>query len=101
MGKHGRDGYESDQARLFIADINGGERVNLFKDFEESAASLTWAEDGKSIFFICDIQATDEIFRVDIATKEIKRLTDGIHNYKSVQLAEGGLMHVSNLCLNG
>lgn len=87
-----RDGYESDQARLFIADVNGGERINLFEDFEESAASLTWTEDGRSIFFISDIQATDEIFQVDIATKKIKRLTEGIHNFKSVQLAEGGLV---------
>lgn len=87
-----RDGYESDQSRLFISNVATGERVNLFENFEESATSITWSEDGKSIFFISDIKATDEIFKVDIQTKNISRLTDGIHNYKSIQLAEGGII---------
>src|SRR5574344_566661 len=49
-----RDGYESDQARLFIADVKTGKRTNLFENFEESAASITWAADGKTIYFISD-----------------------------------------------
>jgi len=87
-----RDGYESDQARLFIADVKTGKRTNLFENFEESAASITWAADGKTIYFISDIQATDEIFSIDIASKKIKRITNGIHNYKSIQLAGNQLV---------
>lgn len=80
-----RDGYESDQARLFVADVNTGVRTNLFDQFEESAASITWSADGKMIYFISDIHATDEIFKIDISSHEIKRVTEGIHNYKSIQ----------------
>ncbi len=87
-----RDGYESDQARLFIADVATGKRTNLFENFEESAASITWNKDGKTIFFISDIQGTDEIFTIDLKTKTIKRLTSGIHNYKSIQFAVEGLL---------
>jgi dipeptidyl aminopeptidase/acylaminoacyl peptidase len=87
-----RDGYESDQARLFIADVATGKRTNLFENFEESAASITWNKDGKTIFFISDIQGTDEIFTIDLKTKTIKRLTSGIHNYKSIQFAGEGLL---------
>jgi dipeptidyl aminopeptidase/acylaminoacyl peptidase len=87
-----RDGYESDQARLFIADIASGKRTNLFDNFEESAASITWTADGKTIFFISDIQATDEIFSIEVSTKKIKRITDGVHNYKSIQLAGNQLV---------
>ncbi|HPB05437.1 MAG TPA: peptidase S9, partial [Prolixibacteraceae bacterium] len=87
-----RDGYESDQARLFIADVATGKRTNLFENFEESAASITWGKDGKAIYFISDIQGTDEIFTIDLKTKTIKRLTSGIHNYKSIQFAVEGLL---------
>ncbi|MBN1927859.1 MAG: S9 family peptidase [Prolixibacteraceae bacterium] len=87
-----RDGYESDQARLFVADLETGERRNLFAGFEESAHSISWSPNGKVIYFISDIQATDEIFSVDVESAHIKRITDGIHNYKSVQIAQGGLV---------
>lgn len=87
-----RDGYESDQARLMIADIETGQRRNLFEGFEESAASISWSDDEKTIFFISDIQATDEIFKIDVESAEIKRITNGTHNYKSIQLAGAKLL---------
>ena len=82
-----RDGYESDQGRLMVASVETGERRNLFVDFEESAANITWSADGKFIYFISDIQATDEVFRIDVASSEIDRITQGVHNYKSIQWA--------------
>jgi dipeptidyl aminopeptidase/acylaminoacyl peptidase len=87
-----RDGYESDQARLFIADVETGKRRNLFADFEEHAQNITWSVDGKTIYFISDIKATDEIFKIDVATAQIERVTDGVHNYKSIQLAGDNLL---------
>lgn len=81
-----RDGYESDQACLMVADVKTGKRTNYFENFEESAASICWTKDQKEIYFISDIQATDEIFKINLASKQIKRITEGIHNYKSVQL---------------
>ncbi len=82
-----RDGYESDQARLMIANIETGERTNLFNNFEESAQGITWSADGESIYFISDIQATDEIFKINVIDHEITRITNGVHNYKSIQIA--------------
>lgn len=87
-----RDGYESDQSRLFVADVFTGERRNLFANFEESAQSIVWNSDAKSIYFISDIQATDEIFRIDVETATIQRLTNGAHNYKSLALTPKGLL---------
>lgn len=87
-----RDGYESDQARLMIADVKTGKRTNLFENFEESAQSIVWSADAKTIYFISDIKASDEIFKVDVATSAITRVTEGIHNYKSIQLAGNQLI---------
>lgn len=81
-------GYESDQASLFIADIKTRTKINLFEErFEESATSLQWSSDGREIYFISDIQACDEIFKVEISSKRIERITNGVHDYKSIKTA--------------
>jgi len=82
-----RDGYESDQARLFVANLKTGVRENLFAGFEESAHSITWSGDGEKIFFISNIQACDELFFIEHSTGIIRQITHGIHDYKSIQWA--------------
>ncbi|MCY1720098.1 S9 family peptidase [Prolixibacteraceae bacterium Z1-6] len=78
-----RDGYEADKNRLFVADLETGEKKDYTERFDQNAAGLAWSADGKSIYFISDIHATDEIYRLDLADNSIVRLTDGVHNYQS------------------
>ena len=87
-----REGYESDKNRLFMADLKTGEKTNLSEGFDQNAHSLSWGSDGKEIYFISNIQATDEIYSLALETGEIKRLTDGIHNYQTVQPAGENLV---------
>ena len=82
-----REGYESDKNRLFVADLKSGEKRNYSEDFEQNAHSLSWGNEGQVIYFISNIHATDEIYSLALETGEIKRLTDGIHNYQTVQPA--------------
>ncbi len=79
-----RDGYESDKSRLFVADLETGEKKDYSENFDQNSSGLAWSEDSKSIFFISDIHATDEIYRLDLADGSIARLTDGVHNYQNV-----------------
>lgn len=79
-----RDGYESDKSRLFVADLETGEKRDYSENFDQNSNGLTWSADSKSIFFISDIHATDEIHRLDLADGSIVRVTDGIHNYQTV-----------------
>jgi dipeptidyl aminopeptidase/acylaminoacyl peptidase len=79
-----RDGYESDKNRLFVADLETGEKTNYSVGFDQNAHGLNWSEDGESIYFISNIHATDEIHRLDLADGSIARLTDGEHNYQRV-----------------
>nr|WP_320021740.1 S9 family peptidase [uncultured Draconibacterium sp.] len=78
-----RDGYEADKNRLFIADLETGEKKDYSADFDQNAAALSWSADSKSIYFISDIHATDEIYKLVLAGNSITRLTDGVHNYQS------------------
>ncbi len=82
-----RDGYEADKVRLFIADLTTGEKTDYTSKFDQNVAGLTWSADGKSIYFISNIHATEEIHRLDLADGSIARLTDGIHDYQKVAVA--------------
>jgi dipeptidyl aminopeptidase/acylaminoacyl peptidase len=79
-----RDGYEADKNRLFIADLSSGQKRDYTSCFDQDVQNLAWNKDSKSIFFISDIHATDEIYRLDLTDGNIKRITDGVHDYQSV-----------------
>jgi len=87
-----RDGYEADKVRLFVADLKTGEKKDYSGGFDQNAAGLNWSADGKSIYFISNIHATEEIHRLDLADGSIARLTDGIHDYNSVAIAGNKLI---------
>jgi len=78
-----RDGYESDKQRLFTMNLKTGEKTYHTKDFDQMAHSLSWSADGKSIYFISDWHATDEIYQLTLKDGEIRKITEGVHNYRS------------------
>jgi len=87
-----RDGYEADKNRLFVADLKTGEKKDYSVSFDQNVQGLTWTADSKSIYFISDIHATDEIFRLDLADGKLLRVTDGVHNYQNVFIAGNQLV---------
>jgi dipeptidyl aminopeptidase/acylaminoacyl peptidase len=82
-----RDGNEADKVRLFIADLETGEKKDFSAAYDNNVTGLNWSADGKSIYFVSNIQATEEILRLDLADGSIARLTDGIHDYQNVAIA--------------
>lgn len=87
-----RDGYEADKVRLYVADLATGKKEDYSAGFDQNLQNLVWSGDSKTIWFLSDIHATDEIFKLDLATKKISRVTDGIHNYQSVAPAGENLV---------
>ncbi len=79
-----RDGYESDKSRLFVMDMKTGVKKDYSKDFDQNSNGLSWSADGKSIYFISDRNATDEIYKLSLADGKIEKLTEGVHDYHSV-----------------
>lgn len=78
-------GYESDKERLFIYDLGSGKMNYLTKDFDRNVSNVTWDDDGKTLYFISGINATFQIWKMDISTLEIKQVTKGKHNYSSIE----------------
>jgi dipeptidyl aminopeptidase/acylaminoacyl peptidase len=87
-----RDGYESDKNRLFLANLETGEKMDLTADFDQNVHGLSWDAESSAIFFTSNIHGTDEIYRLNLADGSISRLTDGIHNYQTVEQAGSKLV---------
>lgn len=79
-----RDGYEADKNRLFVMNLETGEKKDYTKDFDQSVANLAWDKDNQTIWFISDWHATDEIYSLHTPDGKITKHTDGIHNYTFV-----------------
>lgn len=79
-----RDGYESDKNRLFVYDFATRTKTDFTKGFEQNAEELAWSNDSRSIYFISDFHATDELYQLTLADGKIRKITDGIHNYTGV-----------------
>lgn len=79
-----RDGYESDKNRLMIYDVASKKITDYTANFDQNATGLTWTDDSKSVYFISGIKAVEEIFKLTVADGNIKRITEGIHDYQSV-----------------
>ncbi len=87
-----RDGYEADKIRLFIGDLETSEKKDFTENFNNNASGLVWSSDNKSVYFLSNIQATEEIHRLNLADGSIVRLTDGVHDYQSILAAEETLI---------
>ena len=79
-----RDGYESDKNRLFILNFETNEMRYLTSKFDQNVGSVSLSEDDKYAYFVSDWHATDEIYKMDLATAEITKITEGVHNYRTV-----------------
>jgi dipeptidyl aminopeptidase/acylaminoacyl peptidase len=82
-----RDGYESDKVRLFVLDMASGEKRDLTADYDNNVEEFAWAPDGKTIYFLSVNQATEQLFSLDVASRQIEQLTEGDYDYASVALA--------------
>jgi len=82
-----REGFESDQNRLFILNLKTGDKRYATKGFDQNAGGLTWAEDSKSVYFTSDWHGTFQVYNFNLADGSIKKLTEGLHDYRSVALS--------------
>lgn len=81
-----RDGYESDWNRLFIMNLETGEKRFISKALDSNVDDYCWSADSKTIYFTSVWHATSQIYQVNVETGDLKVLTNGIHDYVSVAL---------------
>ncbi len=91
-----REGYESDQNRLFIMNLETKERIYATEGFDQNVGGLVWSDDSKAIYFVSDWHGTFQIYRYNLKKKNIDKLTEGMHDYKSIALAGDKLIAARN-----
>jgi len=91
-----RAGNESDKNRLFVMNLQTGEKSDLSADFDQNSSGLTWSADSKSIYFTSCWHALTQIYRVDVIGKKITQITKGVHDYGFVSEAKDKLIGVKH-----
>jgi dipeptidyl aminopeptidase/acylaminoacyl peptidase len=81
------DGCESDKNRLFIMNLQTGEKTDLSANFDQNSEGLTWTPDSKSIYFTSVWHGLTQIYKADIADAKITQITKGQHDYEAIELA--------------
>jgi len=86
-----RNGYEADLDRLFVYDIKAGTRTWLSKGWEFDVENLTWADD-QNIYFTCSYLGTAQVFKINLAGRNIDKVTEGVHDMGPLSLQSGFLV---------
>lgn len=82
-----RDGYESDNNRLFVMNLDTKVRTYVTENFDYNTDLAVWNTDNKSLYIISCVEAKAQIFLANIETKEVKPITSGSYDYESFALA--------------
>ena len=91
-----RAGYEADRQVLQVRDLATGQVRAITANWDRSVGSIAWSKDGKSI--IVDAQDTLEtpLFRVDVASGRVTRLTTEGAAHAAAPLADGSVLFAMN-----
>lgn len=81
-----RDGYESDQNRLMVMDLQSGEKKFVSKDFDSSVSDFCWNSDGQSLYFTGVWHGEIQIYSVNVADCSVRQITSGVNDYSGVSL---------------
>ncbi|NOU47744.1 MAG: S9 family peptidase [Bacteroidales bacterium] len=79
-----RDGFEADKVRLYVLELKSRMRTNYTLKFDQDAHGLAWSDDSKSVYFISNWHALDQIYKLEMASNSIRKITEGVHDYTSV-----------------
>lgn len=86
------DGYESDKNRLFIQNLENGEKTYLTDNFDYCVESFIWQQNNNSIYFLAVKNGTKGIFDININDKAIRQVASGHYDYASIAEAPNGLI---------
>jgi dipeptidyl aminopeptidase/acylaminoacyl peptidase len=75
-------GFESDKKRMMLYDFASKKAEDLSKDFDQSSSNFRFnSTEPDYIYFISGINATYQIFKINIKTRKVTQVTTGIHDY--------------------
>jgi dipeptidyl aminopeptidase/acylaminoacyl peptidase len=91
-----RAGYEADRQVLMLRNFETGSVRALTADWDRSVASITWAPDSRSIYVTAQDTLEHPVYRVDIRTGRVTRLTQAGNVNDVNVLPNGSLVYSMN-----
>jgi len=88
--------YEADRQIVQLRNLSTGATRALTQEWDRSVNSIAWAADGRSLLVTAGDTLDTPVFRVDIATGRVARLTQGGTAGNVVPLADGSLLYTLN-----
>ncbi len=85
------DFYYND--KIFLVPAGGGEARVLLPDLPYEVTGAAWSADGASIFFTANTGVREDLFRVNVESREMTRLTEGDHAVGSWSYAPANGSH--------
>ena len=82
-----RDGYESDQNRLMVMNLETGEKTFVSKAFDSNVDGFVWSADAKRLYFTGVWHGESQVYQIDLTNQnKLTQLTSGQCDYASVSL---------------
>lgn len=91
-----RPGYEADRQVVQLRDLSSGATRALTADWDRSVSSIQWAADGRSLLVTAQEVLDYPLFRVDVASGRVTRLTEGGTVGNVTPLADGSVIYTLN-----
>ena len=91
-----RPGYESDRQVLMLRNLSSGQVRPLTQQWDRSVGSVAWAPDGRSLIVTATDTLEEPVFRVDVRSGRVTRLTREGHSGNVRPLPNGDILYTSN-----
>lgn len=85
-----RPGFEADRNRIMRLDLKSGKTVDLTEGLDQTAHGARPSPDGKSVYFVSERKGTNQIFRLDVASRACTQVTKGRYNWDLRDLSSDG-----------
>ena len=85
--------YEADRNRIFVYDFDTKTKKELTEGFKYSVEKAEWSPDGKMIYFLAGINATEQIFSLNLDPNDknpIRQITVDIGDHTDFTLVNNG-----------
>jgi dipeptidyl aminopeptidase/acylaminoacyl peptidase len=82
-----RAGYESDEWKLAVLDLQSGTMNTLTDSLDRWVESYTWSPDSKRIFFTIDDHGTTPVMMMPIGSGSVRTIAQGRTSISSVQFS--------------
>lgn len=82
-----RPGFEADKHRLFVMDLETGQKIDLTANYKYNAESPVWTADGAGIYFNSCVNALTGIYLVNVADAAITKIAEDQVDFDKVALA--------------